>query len=142
MKTRSYPHLKIEKVEQIEHRHPRKITNKTEIQTEDGTLVITTTQDSEMSTNAIPKQLDPNIRRIITPPFSLKRYEGQKKTLVSDKNGKWLGSLEYHDLKNLYHELGGWFKDIKAKGPKRSQSASKKKFKKALDSENKPEKVP
>lgn len=113
MKTRSYPHLKIEKVEQIEHRHPRKITNKTEIQTEDGLLVITTTQDSEMSTSVIPKASNPQIEKITTPPFSLKRYKGQKDVLVSDKHGKWLGKLEKHDLKNLFSEIGAMLRRIK-----------------------------
>lgn len=74
---------------------------------------MTTSMDSEVSAIAIKGKSDPNIERIITPPFSLKRYEGQSNVLVSDKHGKWLGSLEKHDLKNLFFEIGAMLRRIK-----------------------------
>lgn len=110
---KKYPHLKIEVIKQIEHRHPRAITQITEIKTDNGVLRTTTSMDSEIDTVAINKQFDPKIERIITPPFSLKRYKGQKKILVSDKTGKWLGSLEKHDLKNLFFEIGAMLRRLK-----------------------------
>lgn len=107
---KGYPHFK---VKEVTHAHPRAIVETTEIQTENGTLMITRSMDSQVKTNVIPKKTNLDIERITTPPFTLKRYKGQKIVLVSDRNGKWLGKLEKHDLKNLFFQIGEMLGRIK-----------------------------
>ena len=109
-KKRKYPHLKIE---HIAHKHPRQIELNLKVKTREGTLITNATMDSNIEATTIPTEPSPDIERIITPPFTIKRYKLQRHVLVSDKNGKWLGRLEKHDLKNLFFEIGAMLRRIK-----------------------------
>jgi len=107
---RKYPHYQ---VKEIDHQHPRAIRETTEIQTEDGTLLIRRSMQSETKSTIIPHSKNPNIITICDYPIRIIRYKNSKKAFVYDLDGIFLGTFDKYRYKNLFFKIGEDLKTIK-----------------------------